>query len=411
MPDEIAYGDPDRAPASRPRLFVAVLAVAAVAIALPASRVVRADRSRAAENDPNTAATQPRPLATAELVAIAERSPIVSAPPGKLPTDLDAGPYDGQRAALLLIADEDGPKLLRADTGDLTPIRLDRPLAPRDLRLSGWHGLRSGDDVFVHRQPTTIGDEPPPIGELYVLRGTLLRFLAVASDIAPGGRPGISVVVTRDETRGRASTAEVDGSGVVTRRRRPIPIQFHVIRGMPDGSLLTRVDDVQPTVMLWDPVGGQARATLPGNVGSTATANVVAGMDCEPHQCQVTVTDIRTRRSRVLPRLPRGRLHLTTTISPDGRWLATVATELQYSEAESHVVTAIDLRTGRSVDIPGTHVDAETSLRLEWSPDSQRLYVATMTLVGVWSPGESDIAVFQGAAPRGVFDLVCVSGC
>jgi len=413
--DEIAYGDPDRRPSSRGRWLVALVAVGLLA-ALPASRVLR-DTLRSAV--PRVSGTTPAPALPAPTVST--RQPVSTTPgepvatpsvaPRTLPTDLSGRPIHGRRGTRLLLINDPRPQLLWADTGEVVSITGARRSAPGTAPISGWTGLRSGSTVFVHRQPGTIGDEQPAIGELYVLQGTRLRFLRHATEIAPSAVPGHVIAVTRDPSRAGASFVEVDGGGSVTRDMRSLPVEHYVIRGMANGLLLTRIEEgEQPGTVLWDPRARRVHTRFASDFGTDATPNVAVGMDCDADRCRATVTSLTGRRSQARWPLPRGRLHFSRTISPDGRWLAAVATETREGVSVGERITVLDLRNGRAIDVQGTHVDADVVLSLDWSPDSRRLYVATSRRVGVWSPGDSEIAVLKGNL-RGVLGIVCVSGC
>lgn len=151
-------------------------------------------------------------------------------------------------------------------------------------------------------------------------------------------------------------------------------------------------------LLLVDPRTGAVRRRLgTDRVAFAASAIAVAHLagDCF-RNCRLTVTDVRTGRSREYPTPDQGPPR-TARFSPDGRRLALFVPG-QYVIGKLRVrpgfVAVLDLATGAVVRVPAVETGAEQVATGGWSADG------TMLVLGVWSPNRANLALWWPARPE-----------
>lgn len=398
IPDEISGGPSSSGDRRLPRWMVAAVA-AGVAIAVTSWALVRHDTRHL------MAAERSSPPAPGwHSYSTSPNGPTESpAPP--LPTNLPGLPL-AARTGLVLPYSGTVPGWWDADSGTLTPITPPPPPQANGYgfnvvpRASGFAALRNAGEpcdgcpgkptpvqLAVAHQPARQG--PPanaiaPAADADGIWVTSYRF------------PAIQI----EDPRQSAVVQLIDVSGHVRMAPRDLPRNSYVIRGVRGGLLLTRSYRKAATAFLWDPLTGRTGFRLSGEVVDATSELIVwqQSADCSLTSCDIHVRNLVTETQRTFTNLAGEVAAVEGATSPDGRYFAL----REYGDPDrsaggegnltSTAVAVLDLRTGRTIAVPGSKIANSSGYgpgysAIGWTPDGRYLIVQSGDQPALWRVG------------------------
>lgn len=374
--------------------MIAAVALAAAG-AVASWAVVRHDtRHRIAAARPS-----PTPLG-AQSYSTGTNGPTESpAPP--LPTDLP-GLLLTTHTGLVLPYSGTVPGWWDTDSGKQTPITPAPPPQANGYafgvvpRASGFAALRNAEGACdgCPGKPTRV---ELAVAHRPARQGPLANAMAPAADA-----DGIwvttyrSPVIQIDDPRQSALVQLIDMSGHVRIAPQRLPPDSHVIRGVRGGLLLTGSSRRPAAAFVWSPLSGKTGFRFSGQVMDSTSELVVwqQGADCSLQHCDIHVRDLATGAQRTFTNPAGEGPALEGAISPDGRYFALQ----EYGDPDrsangqgnlrSTAVAVLDLRTGRTVAVPGSKIaNTPGYSAIGWTPAGHYLIVQAGVQPALWRVG------------------------
>ncbi|MCU1378789.1 MAG: hypothetical protein JWN29_1772 [Acidimicrobiales bacterium] len=305
---------------NRPR-WVDALGLTALVIGMIAIGVLGDRGSKDATSVPTTTTTTRSRTPTTRSAEVGPNPSSQTTTTQAVPTVIAKRLQEETDTSLVLLADEQPPRLLEVDTGIVRPL-----LMPTGYAVTG---TSAGFLIAAPKRLWLVRISELEVGATYATSEG--EHLLVPAGLKHAWFTTPSAV--------RQVAAELGPDGAETGRTITLPGQTQVVAGLDDGVVASQAGS-----LTYVPAEGEPRGVGSGQVLGGGGDSIVR-TSCEALHCRVDLVDVRTGRSRSVTGVPEPQPTLDGggLVSADGRWFAATL----YDAADGiPTLVSIDLTTG-----------------------------------------------------------------